>query len=171
MATADQVATQIDKILRGFNFSVPGRTGKGMAHEVLDAIIEEVVDRSLSRQAQPGGIPWADNAESYKRTPAKSGKPIGVLTGDMMSLINLRGVRTIEDYRAVMRYGSGEFAKRKAQWFTRGSSNDPGTESLEPSGASNQPARPFYERDDQSDRKIRVVLVESWNDYLRRLGI
>lgn len=51
-------------------------------------------ERSLRERQGPGGSPLADNADSYKNTRRKRGKPVGVLSGRMMgNLLHPANVR------------------------------------------------------------------------------
>jgi hypothetical protein len=168
MATAAKVAAQIERLLGLFTFELPGRSGKGMANEILDTFVESIADRSLADQAAPSGVPWPDNADSTKADPEKQGRPVGVLYGDMLSVLNLRGTREIQPTRAVMRYGVHQFARRKAQWFSCGSEAVAG---MEPSGATNQPERRFYEVNATDKALARERIGEIWNEFLQDVGL
>lgn len=95
-------------------------TGNGLGEDLLDVIVEGIVERSLGEQAAPSGAAWAPNKEPYASSRRKRGKPIGVLTGDMLSLQQVRGTREITPTLALMTYGTSSEARRKLLWFTKG---------------------------------------------------
>jgi hypothetical protein len=144
-----EIEDLLDRLAGGFNFETPGIDGRGLGEELLDVVAEGVIDRTLAEQAQPDGAPLAPNAPDYAKRPAKAGKPIGVLSGEMLSQLEVNGERWIDPERAEMTYGQpGSGARRKAEWFTRGSAENPPGD-IEHSGAEGQPARPFYALDDE----------------------
>lgn len=144
----EEIQRLLDQLAGGFNFTTPGTDGRGLGEELLDVVAEGVIDRTLAEQNQPDGAPLAPNAESYAASREKAGKPIGVLSGEMLSQLEVSGERVIGPERAEMTYGQpGSEARRKAEWFTRGSAENPPGD-IEHSGAEGQPSRPFYALDD-----------------------
>lgn len=139
-------------------------TQHGLGVDLLDTIAVGIMERSIGEQKAPSGAPWAPNKEPYASSPKKRGKPIGVLTGEMLSQEQLRGEQTIEPERASMRYGVSPEAQQKLDWFTKGK---PARYSRDVRGRfikgtrveGTQPRRPVYGLDDEIraalDAKIR----------------
>jgi hypothetical protein len=146
------------------DFTAAG-AGKSLGDDCLDRVVERIQDRSLGEQMGADGQGWDDNAPRYKRGPKKRGKPVGVLSGEMLSDVQLAGERTIEPHRAVMVYGQDDEHRNRANYFERGS-DGPGDGPT--SGAVNQPPRPgMYALDDQAVDDVMDTLGE-WAD--RRLA-
>lgn len=171
MATVSDNMDEIEALITQaseFDFTSPGTQGAGLGNELLDIVAEGVYERSMNQQAAPDGTDWADNAESYKKRPEKDGKPISVLDGEMMSMVELRGERTIEPYEASMEYGTQKITRRKAQWFTRGSEEN-APDDIEYSGAKDQPPRPFYEIDDTITGQVNERVQQALGEHISGL--
>ena len=139
--------------------------GKKMADDVLDLMASEIQRRSVDKQGAADGTAWPDNAPSYRKKKEKGTKIVGFLTGDMLSDTGSKGQRDYDTAKAEMRYGSSEANYRKAQWFTRGSSeNSP--QDIEASGAKNQSPRPFYELDDEIRAKARESIEKAIEQHM-----
>jgi hypothetical protein len=125
-----------------------------------------MLDDIASEKAPDGGR-WDLNAPKYRRKKERAGVTdigvgVGPGSGEMLSEANLRGERSISPDEAVMEYGTTEAARKKLQWFTKGSS---GPGDGERSGAPNQPPRPVYGLSEKTqaeiDRAVRAHLDES----------
>lgn len=174
-----EIMSAIDAIVNGFNFtSTTGRSGKRLADKALDTIAERIAERTTARQMDSNQSPLAPNRGEYgekKRTkgipigtgyyPAGNGGQNGIRGGQMLSDLELSGERVIEEKSATMTYGLDGFAKRKAQWFTNGSTGNAG----ERSGAKNQPPRPFYDLDDGSKRMLDEFFGVELENYVNRI--
>lgn len=132
---------------------------KLLGEALCDRVSEGCQDRSLNRQ-RGAKRKWKDNAPGYVKRPEKAGKPVGVLTGEMLSDTEMQGERDIQPRRVTIVYGTNQEVRDKASWFHRGSKGSgPGP----PSGAKKQPARPdMWALDD----KIRRALNQEVADYL-----
>lgn len=128
----------------------------GLGKDMLGAIAEGIADRSLSGQASAAGA-WDENRGKYGEAKRGRGLPIGVglkkgeAGGQMLSLLEIAGEQTITADEASMRYGTEDAARRKASWYTRGSS---GPGEGEVSGATDQPPRPFFELDPAIEAEV-----------------
>lgn len=169
MATArsnlDSVAHWLRRMVEGFNFESPGIEGKGLANELLNVVADEITERTGNRQLDIDGGPLKPNAPAYAASTKKRGRPVGVLTGEMLSQREMHGTREILQYSARMSYGVTDFARKKAEWFTRGSEEN-GPEDIEYSGAQNQPPRPFYGMDDQIRDAVLARAAEALQHYV-----
>lgn len=154
-----EIKRLIDDLVDSIDF-----TRKGAEAALGEALLDIVVDGVSNRSAEavdPDGTPWPENRGAYGAAKSTRGIPVGVgyyglmtaardprttaptdeLGGEMLSLQQLQGRRTIQPETAVMVYGTDDEVSRKGQWFTNGSDeSDVG----ERSGADNQPPRPFY---------------------------
>jgi len=140
--------------------------GKKMAVDVLDVMSAEMLERCEDRRVDPTGTPWADNADSYKKSKRKAGKPVGELEHKMLTREQFDGVREFSQTMATSEYGITEEERKKAQWFTRGSEVNTPTD-IEASGARGyQPPRPFYELDDNIRAKAGAVIDQAVTDLV-----
>ena len=158
MSNFDQIMANLDRLIDSINLTdTTSPAGKKMAVDVLDTMTDGIQRRTIDKQVDPDNNPLADNAPSYRAKPAKGSKIIGFLTGEMLSDQQMKGDRTFEPSHCSQEFGITDFAKRKAQWFTRGSQGNPPSD-IEASGAKNQPSRPFYDLDDEiKDTGLQVV--------------
>lgn len=160
-----EVLEAVEQVLERFNFQARGPDGKGLGHEMLDAIAEGIHERTLNQQKGPSGEPLAPLSQSYRAWKVQRGHPdlIGVKTGHMLSLNEVKGERQIEESEATMAYGwpgsvdaSGNTSREKAEKFTEG----PG----------NQPARPFYELDDDVEQAAFDRAELALDELVEELG-
>ena len=121
----------------------------GLGEALLDEAARGIKERS-DAEAGPGPEGWAPNAPRYAASAAKRGKPVGVLTGEMLDYEQIKGERLIGAREASMTYGFTPSAKQKATWFTY--------------GRENQPARPLYE----IDGPIADAMATRVGDHLGR---
>ncbi len=160
MDNVDSLIDELEKFVT-YDFTDQGKpTGKKAANDVLDHMADAMLERTLVQQNQPSGNSLAENSTGYRKRPQKGSKPIGVLTGEMLNRVQMQGVRKFEHDEAIMTYGASTFARDKAEWFTRGSASNP-PDDIAPSGAKNQPARPFYELDDEINRVAMEILDQA----------
>jgi hypothetical protein len=126
----DVVAADLRTLVDSLGLESPGESAATLADDLFDLQAQRIRDRSLAQRA-PDGTTWADNEPRY--AARKGYKPVGVgLTGEMLSLEQLRGDRRLGDESATMQYGKDAWNRQKAKWFSEG--NDRG-----------QPERPFWE--------------------------
>ena len=128
--------------------------GQSLGRDALAVVTTAIGDRCRAEEA-PGGAEWPENKPWADRDPAKRGKPVGVLTGEMLSPEQLAGEPTITRESATTVYGTDEASRQKAAWFSEG--ND------------NQPARPFYEMDETTDKALEAFLDAEVDRYLDSL--
>ncbi len=146
-------------LVEGVEFDMPG-DGGSLADDLVDVVVEGIAARAIDGQAGAKGR-WDDNKDWAEKRKDKVGKPVGVLSGDMLSATELRGEVTTARDELTMRYGTSEFIRRRLEWFSNGSDGKDG----DPSGAKNQPARPgLYALDD----KIRAGLRKAAEAAIKR---
>jgi hypothetical protein len=133
-----------------------GPSGQSLGSRALDAAAAGIYERS-HQQKDPRGNAWPDNAESYKRQARKRGKPVGILTGEMLSDSEIRGTRAIAAGSASMEYGTTGEMKQRAEKFQEGSSGK-------------QPPRPFFDLDEDIIRDIDALYDEAIDRGIRDLG-
>jgi hypothetical protein len=171
----EEIAAKMTAVVDSFNFTAVGRGNKRLGDEALDVVANGIAARTLQRQQEPGGAHMEDNQGDYGKRKQKKGIPVGVgfypvteqgqtkeIGGQMLSDIELSGERVIEEQTATMTYGKDGYAKRKAQWFTNGSTGTDG----EKSGAKNQPPRPFYELDDGITTDLDANMTAEFKNYM-----
>ena len=163
----DQINALLDAWVNSIDLTDrTSQVGRQMADAVLDVMADGIHQRCIDKQAEPNGTAWAENAASYTKRKDKAGKPVGVLTGEMLGDMEaFKGTRTYEPDKAEMEYGKSEAARKKAEWFTRGSKENPPDE-IEYSGAKNQPSRPFYDLDDEIKSKAFEKAQEHYNAHV-----
>jgi hypothetical protein len=154
MADSDlgEVLAALDAIPDALAFDGPGNGAPTFGDELLDVYSGHVYERSVGAARAPDGSAWEDNRESTKRR--KRTNTVGVESGEMLSLEEIKGERSIGPDEATQVYGKSRAAKAKAEWFSRGSVENPApveSPGCGHSGASNQPAREFWGLDSQAE--------------------
>lgn len=162
---------EMEEMLRQFvdliDFTLPGDNAS-LGVDCLDRIVERAQERAIDEQSDAQGAYWVDNAEAYRRSPSKAGKPVGVLSGEMLSDLEMQGETVILPKSANRKYGKSTDSRDKASWFTRGSNGD-GDGPV--SGAKNQPPRPgLYELDDIAIDDVMQELNEFATRRLKALS-
>ena len=163
---------EIEKLFVGLadclDFTAKGISGS-IGEDALDAVALGISERSRAEQA-PDGESWAANRGKYKERKDRDDLPVGrglkTPSGSpdvMLSLINLKGKRSISATEAVMAFGQSTAAEDKGKWFTNGSTGPEG----ERSGAKNQLPRPFYAMTDADVEKVMNVAGEGLGIFLR----
>lgn len=152
------IDADLDRILEDLadeiNLEAPA-PGGSLGAEVLDIAAVGIAERSLKEQVAPDQSPWADNEPRY--AARKGGLPVGVLTGDMLSLVQLEGERDISPRKATARYGVTQEARDKAEWFTTGRD-----------GLNAE--RPFYDLDPEIESAMFARVDEAVGEFLSRLN-
>lgn len=173
-SNADEIERALEDLVGAISFTSSGAEGS-LGNGLLDVIVDGI-DERCANEVDPDGRAWDPNRGIYGRAKRERSVPIGIgyygplsdegdastlgaedVGGEMLSLVQLQGEREIEPERATMKHGEAgnDFAKKKGQWFTAGSV---GTEDAEPSGAENQPPRPFYEFNETDEAVIDEYL-------------
>ena len=172
---SDEVLGQVEAIVAALNFEATAG-GKLLGEELLDEAAMAILSRSIAQEA-PGGSIWPANARAYADHKARRGVQlvgVGVSKATeenpasrMLSLPQLQGRRTITPDSAEAEFGLDDAANRKGQRFTAGSA---GEEGCEPSGAKNQPPRPFFDLDEADREAIGRRAEELLDQLLSDLG-
>lgn len=162
----DQVAQMLDELATLIDFTEPGANGS-LGETLIDTVVGAIADRN-AQEVDPDGVSWDVNQGKYGQAKQERGLPIGVGLregGEMVSLQQLRGEVQITADEAIVRYGTDTEARRKAQWFTNGSDGTDG----EPSGASNQPPRPFFAMSDEDVDAVVDQTEQFVDEWIGRL--
>jgi hypothetical protein len=157
----DDVAGWLDRLVAGFDFSVPGKD-QSLGRDIAGAVVEGIQDRSVADGNDATGAAFMVNAPWYAKWKAKKYSALqpGILSGQMLSSASLMGETEVNADEIVMRYGTGDAGpdesstgvklkgtqptdKEKAEWFTAG-------------------GRPFY----ALDGTIRAAVVTLAGDAL-----
>jgi hypothetical protein len=167
---ADQIGGLLMTLADIFDLTRPGATGS-LAEDLLDAFALGVIDRTLGGMAADGSA-LAPNRGEYGARKDAAGLPVGIGLGGggdrMLSLLQVRGERTITPDLAEVRYGVSTPARDKASYFTYGSSGS-GVRG-EYSGATGQPERPFWGFDAEIEAAIEDLCEKHLADTLDSLG-
>ena len=160
----DEFEAHLEALVESFDFEAPGVDGS-LADDIVDAVAEGIAERAIDQQSGAEGG-WADNADSYVKRKKKAGKPVSVLSGEMISLVELRGGVETTPTTLTMTYGTAAFTRRRLEWFSNGSDGKDG----EPSGAKNQPARPgLYRTDPAIDAEVESRIGAALERHIKGL--
>lgn len=151
----DAIRAALMDLVHCCDLDQPGPGGSStLADAIFDVDVQGIRRRSLDGQHGPAGEPWANNEATY--AARKGGRPIGVLTGRMLSEEELAGIRAISSDRALMRYGVTGWAIQKAEWFE--------------DGTERQPERPFYDSSEDDTPTKEALVNRQIEDTIQRLG-
>ena len=125
-SNAKEVEDWLDECADAIRFTSAG-ADKSLGEDLCDGISEGIVDRTIGNQQALDGSPLKPLSEktpqgkpSYGPWKRKHhpGKPISVLSGQMMSGTEVKGRRDIGDDEATITHGVDEEAIKKGGWFT-----------------------------------------------------
>jgi len=155
-----------------FDLTRPGRNGS-FAEDLLDEFSTSVYARTVGEGQTPTGSALEANRGEYGKRKEARGLPVGIgleasSTDRMLSLVQLRGERSIEPELATAVYGVSEPARNKASWFSFGATGS-GVQG-EFSGAKGQPARPFWGFDDEMTARLVALCEARIEEMIRDLG-
>jgi hypothetical protein len=163
----DEVLAALNDLAHAADLDSPGDGAPTLADELFDVAAEHTYDRAVGAGKAPDGSVWDDNALSTKRR--KRTNTVGVESGNMLSLDELKGERTIHPTEAILIYGKSEWARRKLQFFSRGDRSNPApaeNPGCSPSGASSQPAREVW----GLDQAMEDDMAHHVEQHLRRIA-
>lgn len=163
MASVSTNLPEIKSALRGLedilSLSRPYRSGR-LGDEVADLIAVGIQTRTIDEQQGPGGDPLAPLSPRTVARKLRKGFPatIGVETGEMLEIQQVRGMVAIGSGEMVMEAGLSQAVKDKVAFFSEG---DP---------KNNRPARRFYELDEEIEAQLDDLFEEVADERLRELG-
>jgi hypothetical protein len=103
-----------DKVIDG--------AGSFISDNKLPDDIQEIVAQGqysrAVREINPQFAPWRENEPAYKAR--KGNKPVGILTGEMLSYENIFGKVQVTKNTITIRYAGSAAARRKVRWFEEG---------------------------------------------------
>lgn len=165
----DEIERMFDSFDQSIDFTRPGREGS-LGEDLLDDQALRISDRA--RQEEGPGGPWDANQGEYGERKRKRGLPVGrgMKTADgspdvMLSLVNLKGERSITPSEATMTFGVSQAAKDKGNYFTHGSEGPDGLRS----GAVGQPAREFFVLTPEDESEILDRAGDAVGEWLKSL--
>lgn len=171
-SNAAAVSAKLEALVRAVDFTHVGAS-QSLGRDCLAEVVQGILADAIGGQKSPDGATLAANHGKYGEAKRSRGLPVGIgmrrkkaSTGSpMLSEVEVAGTQDITPDTATLTYGRSELAKRKAQWFTAGSKAAPG---LEPSGAANQPPRPFFGLSADSREAVMVVCRAFVADLIRK---
>lgn len=154
---ADAVSNSADlldhlaRLVHAFDLDAPDMvdSSKSLGDSLLDIAAEGVRARAVDGQKSPDGTPFDPLTESYairKRRTWGFITPIGVASGEMLSMEQLRGERAIDQTEAASTYGIDQANRDKLDGFEQ--------------------LRPVYGLNDDSVAAIRDRLAEHLHAWL-----
>lgn len=190
-SNADAFLRDLEDLIDTFNFdaSIGNMSlGKRMANKTA----EMIALRSATQQ-KGASVQWEPNKEPYKSDKAKKYNVhdlAGVRTGQMLSIMSLLGETEIQADEIVMDYGIDQPATRsygsshfdpkadgkatdreKAKWFTEGRAGIRGRDArgrFTAGSSGGQPARPFYELDDEIADAVFELVTDALAKHLEQ---
>lgn len=168
----DEVERLLGELMTTFDLTRVGSSGQELGRDMVSIAALGILDRTLGNAQDADGEPIAENRGEYRKRKDRKGLPVGVgldeQTADrMLSLPQVTGEVSVEPEQATMTFGITEAARRKSQWFTAGSD---GSQGIEPSGAKNQPSRPFYALDEYIEAELVDLCDQVAEDFLTNLA-
>lgn len=124
---------------------VPGGNGT-IGQDIIDTAALVIEDRSVSRQVDPDGNPWAPlKARTIKRKARLGLDPrINIATHEMLDINQIQGRDTVTADTAVMQAGLTQDAINKTKWAEDG-------------GPHRKP-RPFYDLGPDGEKAVDQVI-------------
>jgi hypothetical protein len=113
-----RLLAMIRALPRSVAFDAPAGGGEAFGRVLARRAMEGIRDRSLLRQVDPKGKQWEPNEPRYKAR--KGGKPVGELTGEMLSVDQLLGELELTPDKMTVRYGKSAAVRQRARWFQQG---------------------------------------------------
>jgi hypothetical protein len=176
----DEVVQGIRDVVKSIDFKTSVGGGM-MAEAIRDKIVTMIAKRSINFQQDPQGGIWYANAKKYAQWKLDhyGSNRVGVMSGQMLSILSLKGTLNVQHGRMTIYYGIGKPSDRqsasptkkimrksstpkpeptdieKANWFTDGNPRN------------KQPPREFYGTDDAIDEEVMDVVEEYVGRLLR----
>lgn len=138
----------------------PAGSAVSLGESLIDAVALAVEQRTVQEQKTPTLGRLKPLSPKYLARKIRQGysSRIGVRTGRMLDINEIKGETYVGRSVAVMTFGRDEDERQKAEWFTEGSSRQ------------NRPARPFYEIGPGVIREINAVIDDAAEQQRRALG-
>lgn len=166
MATIEEVRDWLEGFVRSFNFELPGREGGTLGEDVVHKVAELIQIRSVTEQRGANAI-WFANSPRYRDWKAMHYgvfDQVNTRTGQMLSHESLLGRPQITADQVLMTYGTGSPPARSAAPTGYLSDQDQAITDYEKAQFAHAQDRPFYEVDDEIERKT----IEHVGEYLDR---
>jgi len=143
-----EIARGMDELRGAFNMHSRGRY-RTLGDDLLDVLAQAIFDQTVNYQRDPDNTHFRPLAPSTLARKRRLGYPdtIGVETGEMLSMPQLTGQRTITPRMASVVYGENESARQKAEWFQEGRKGK-------------QPARRFFEINPLFEKDMETLIDE-----------
>jgi hypothetical protein len=109
------MSSNIEEFIETFQSHFGGDAVDDALAEELQGIYAETLRARKEGTHGPDGSIWPENNAEY--SARKGGRPVGILTEDMLSEENLKAEIEFHGDSIVMRYPGSEFAVQKLRWF------------------------------------------------------
>ncbi len=154
----ESVASAVRGTARALDFDARLPGGRRLGALMAEAIAVGIFKRSLGRQVDPQGQPFAALSPAYLKWKVANGYSPrrNVKTGKMLSLEQIRGTTRITKDRVDLTYGRDSEAQRLAE--------------LAEKGGKGRPPRPFYGLDPEIEAKLDALAGAAIDDVIRELG-
>jgi hypothetical protein len=148
-----EVAAAVSAVPELFNPRRRTGRGKRLGDEVADVVAMTIVERTRQQQLTPDRRVLARLKPATVRRKVRKGAPIliGVESGQMLDLEEVRGKVTIIRDAVAMEYGLGPEMEARAEFFQEGR---PGV----------QESRPFYDLGRDGQRNVEAYVDEVAED-------
>lgn len=178
-SNVDELKAEIQALIKRINFNLTVG-GASLGRALVDKIAWDINRRSINFQQDGDGVRWLPNDRDYAKWKLDhyGSNKVGAMTGQMLSLLSLKGQIAITDLTLTMNYGIDRPSDRASvtnpprSGGRRASASKPEPTDREKAGwfesgesfADKQP-RTFYELDDAIEDDIEQLVGE----YLDRL--
>jgi hypothetical protein len=164
MATIDEIANELDQIVRGIVFTMPGRD-QSLARDLCGVVAQGIIDRTVAEQRSASGAGLKRNEPQYAAWKAKkygSYQPL-IRTGQLLSLASVLGNPAIGDGEIRMTYGLDVAPSRSSTGYITDADRAV-TDKQKADFVSDD--RPFYELDDAIAEKVIEAAGEAIGRYI-----
>ncbi len=153
-----------------FDFRAATEEGRALGEILPDVIADGISERSTRERAAPSTGTWRENEEKYKRRKLRL---YGVgetnsRTGQMLSILSLRGKVTIEPQLLTMEYGTGQPPSSGSTGYI--SDQDRLITDEDKAFYAAEDGRGFYELDETIGRDLDEEVGKCLDAHLKRQG-
>jgi hypothetical protein len=138
----------------------------GLGDGMLNLQADSMYSRFIVEEGHDGR--FEENRGTYGEQKREDGVEIGIglhFGGDMSQHENFGSVRDVRPTLMTMFFGADDYTRRKGMWFQSGTSGYD-DQDVEPSGAQNQPPRPFYFMNNDDVNSLFDVFTKGVMDRL-----
>lgn len=157
-SNSGEVVRSLSGLAHALNLRGRVAGGKTLGAALVDTASVAIEARSVERQTDPAGTPWAKLRPRTVERKARLGLDprVNVETGSMLSLQEIRGTVTVTPDSASMTAGLDAFTQDKVDWAQ--------------SGGPNRPARPFMDLGPDGEAAVDGLVDGVIGDAVRKAG-